>query len=446
MSTISFELSKKKEDDTHKKQILVRVSVSRGFRVGGKTRIFVSPKDWDDKKHTLRRSSKLEKTEKQREIEDTRKTLNELQEHISRAIIECKDLEKMASKEERQDWINYVIASFYDPCVRLVKEKSLTFEDFAKIYVEVRSKEEHWKPSIIGHFNKKKVWDNPSFDKLSAVQAQVYEMNPRLLMDDITAATLDEYQNFLIRKGFLNSTVENHMFALKRILKWADEKGYLKHGAEVVKHKTAKLEITKPKAINYLTWEEFEKLFSYEFKEGEEHLELTRDRFCFCCATSLRHSDMEILKKADFDDHDNPTCFSFVSKKTHDELTIFLNKYSKALYQKYKDIPTRDGLMFPPKSNQKMNDNLKVIAEMLGFTRVITKMQFCGKERIDVTRRLCDVIGTHSARRTFVVHALEMGWSPQLVMTYTGHEDYDTMKPYIALTDKTRKKMMETNF
>ena len=45
-----------------------------------------------------------------------------------------------------------------------------------------------------------------------------------------------------------------------------------------------------------------------------------------------------------------------------------------------------------------------------------------------------------------VVHALEKGWSPQLVMTYTGHEDYDSMKPYIALTDKTRKDMMETNF
>ncbi len=31
-------------------------------------------------------------------------------------------------------------------------------------------------------------------------------------------------------------------------------------------------------------------------------------------------------------------------------------------------------------------------------------------------------------------------------MTYTGHENYDTMRPYIALTDKTRKNMMETNF
>lgn len=106
----------------------------------------------------------------------------------------------------------------------------------------------------------------------------------------------------------------------------------------------------------------------------------------------------------------------------------------------------KDGLMFPPKSNQKMNDNLKEIARMLGFGRVITKMQFCGKDRIDEPHPLCDVIGTHSARRTFVVHALEMGWSPQVVMSYTGHEDYDTMKPYIALTDKTRKHLMETSF
>ncbi len=446
MSTINFELSKKTENGANKRQILVRVSVSRGFRVGGKTKIFVAAKDWDEKKRTLRRTSKIERIEKQREIEDTRTLLNDLQEHISRAIIETTNFEAMASKEDKQDWMNYVIASFYDPCVKLVKEKNLTFAEFSKIYVEVRSKEENWKPSIKGHFNKKKIWDNPSFDKLSAVQTQMNEMNPKLLMDDITATTLDDYQNFLIRKGYRNSTVEKHLKMLKQILKWADKKGYLKHGKDVLEHKTAKLETTKPKAVNYLTWDEFERLFNYKFKAGESHLELTRDRFCFCCATSLRHSDMEILKKADFDDHDNPTSFSFVSKKTHDSLTIFLNKYSSAIYQKYKDIPTKDGLMFPPKSNQKMNDNLKVIAEMLGFTRNITKMQFCGKERVDETCRLCDVIGTHSARRTFVVHAMEKGWSPQLVMTYTGHESYDTMKPYIALTDKTRKKMMETNF
>ena len=79
----------------------------------------------------------------------------------------------MVSKEDRQEWMNYVIASFYDPCVKLVREKNLAFADFARIYVETRSKEENWKPSNMGHANKKKIWENPSFDKLSAVQTQV---------------------------------------------------------------------------------------------------------------------------------------------------------------------------------------------------------------------------------------------------------------------------------
>ena len=344
MSTINFELSKK-VDETKKGQILVRVSVSRSFRVGGKTKIFISPKDWDEKKQTLRRTSKVEKIEKQREVEEKRTLLNNLQEHISKSIIETKDLEKMKTKEERQEWMDYVIASFYDPCVQLVKEKNLTFEDFAKVYVEVRSKEEHWKLSDMKQMNQRKVWDNPIFDKLSAVQTQVKKMNPNLLMDNITGSTLDEYQKFLIMEGYKNNTIDNHLSYFKQILKWAKERGYLKHGEDVLKHKTPKLEQSKPKAVNYLKWEEFEQMYNYKFSEGEEHLELTRDRFCFACVTSLRHSDMEILKKADFDDFDNPTSFSFVSKKTHDSLTIFLNKYSKELYMKYRDIPTRDGLM-----------------------------------------------------------------------------------------------------
>ena len=99
MSTINFELSKKTEDATQKKQVLVRVSVSRGFRVGGKTKIFVAAKDWDEKKRTLRRTSKIERIEKQREIEDTRKLLNDLHEHISRAIIETPILRRWCPKK-----------------------------------------------------------------------------------------------------------------------------------------------------------------------------------------------------------------------------------------------------------------------------------------------------------------------------------------------------------
>ena len=52
----------------------------------------------------------------------------------------------------------------------------------------------------------------------------------------------------------------------------------------------------------------------------------------------------------------------------------------------------------------------------------------------------------HDGSLVVLVPALEMGWYQQAVMSYTEQEDYDTMKTYIALTDKTRKKLMETNF
>ena len=209
-------------------------------------------------------------------------------------------------------------------------------------------------------------------------------------------------------------------------------------GKEEVSHRTPALKLAPQKAVIFLKWEEFEKLYHYEFPSDKKYLELTRDRFCFCCLTSLRHSDLDILRRANFDDPLEPTKLTFISKKTNDGLTIFLVPEAVELYKKYISIPT-GGLAFPKKSNQKMNKNIKEIAKMLGFTREVEVMQYCGKKPIYRTAPLCDVIGTHAARRTFVVHALEEGMSPEMVMTFTGHNDYDTMKPYIALTDKTRQ-------
>ena len=387
----------------------------------------------------------LQSRDKQQELEDLRGQLDRLKEHIGQAIVDTKDFDKLTKKSDKQDWIEYTIASFYDPAVKLTKVKNLTFKEFAKVYCKIRSQEEEWPLAIKSSVNQKKKWNHPSFDKLSAVQTQVNLMNPRLKMDDITAATLDQYQVFLIKKGYKNSTVENHVSYFTQILKWAHEHGYLKHGKEVINHKTPTLKLAPQKAVIYLKWDEFEKLYNYEFPDDKKYLELTRDRFCFCCLTSLRHSDLEILRRANFDNPTDPTKLTFISKKTNDGLTIFLVPEAVELYKKYVSIPT-SGLAFPKKSNQKMNKNIKEIAKMLGFTREVEVMQYCGKKPIYKTAPLCDVIGTHAARRTFVVHALEEGMSPEMVMTFTGHADYDTMKPYIALTDKKRQTALLDSF
>ena len=445
MATINFELSKQLDKSTKKSQILVRVSISRSFRVGGKTGLFISPKDWDERSMCIRKISRIENRDKQQELEDLRVQLDRLKEHIGQVIIDTKNFDEMTDKEEKQDWIEYAVASYFDPAVKLVKEKNLTFKEFAKIYCKVRSKEEDWPLAKKSSVNQKKKWDHPSYDKLSAVQTQINKMDAKLRMSDITGATLDAYQSFLIKQGYKNSTIENHVSYFKQILKWAYKKGYLRHGEEVVNHNTPALKLAPRKAVIYLKWDEFEKIYNYKFSPEQRHLELTRDRFCFCCLTSLRHSDLDILRRAHFDDPENPTKFSFISKKTDDDLTIYLVPEALELYKKYVLIPT-DGFAFPKKSNQKMNKNLKEIAELVGLTREVQVMQYSGKKPVYKTARLCDVIGTHAARRTFVVHALEEGMSPEMVMSFTGHEDYDTMKPYIALTDKKRQNALLNSF
>ena len=67
-------------------------------------------------------------------------------------------------------------------------------------------------------------------------------------------------------------------------------------------------------------------------------------------------------------------------------------------------------------------------------------------------KELCKLAGTHTGRRTFIVNALSLGITPNIVMKWTGHSDYKAMKPYIdmtrskkcVITAKTRWKKCET--
>ena len=53
----------------------------------------------------------------------------------------------MTDKKDRQEWIDFVIESFYNPCVKLTRIKGLTFDEFAKIFHKSISTINRWKHS-----------------------------------------------------------------------------------------------------------------------------------------------------------------------------------------------------------------------------------------------------------------------------------------------------------
>ena len=168
-------------------------------------------------------------------------------------------------------------------------------------------------------------------------------------------------------------------------------------------------------------------------------LERVRDVFCFCCFTSLRYSDVANLKKQNV----FPGYIQITTVKTADTLKIELNKYASSILKKYKRQSFPRERVLPVLSNQRMNEYLKEMAEIIGLNSPETVTYYKGNERIDEVYPKWQLIGTHTGRRTFICNALMLGIAPQIVMKWTGHSDYKAMKPYIDIADKAKADAMK---
>ena len=252
------------------------------------------------------------------------------------------------------------------------------------------------------------------------------------------------------------TSVEKYYKILRWFLRWTVRKGYLDQKDLYKTQPKIKL-IEQP--VIYLTKEELLKLYKYQVPQngstikltdihGNEYektisdaaaLEKTRDLFCFCAFTSLRYSDMAKVKRTDiFGD-----ILYTTTQKTGDRLPIYLNAQAKAILAKYKKEKYPGDLALPVISNQKMNDYLKDLGELCEFKEPVTKTFIRGGERVTEIYPKYQLIGTHAARRTFICFALATGIPPQVVMKWTGHSDYKSMRPYIEIAAKTKSEAMK---
>lgn len=99
--------------------------------------------------------------------------------------------------------------------------------------------------------------------------------------------------------------------------------------------------------------------------------------------------------------------------------------------------------MLPFITNQKMNVYIKEVCELCGINEPVTRTYYSGSRRVDETLPKFELVGTHTGRRTFICNALSMGIPVQVVMKWTGHADYKSMRPYIEIAERSKAKAME---
>lgn len=281
-------------------------------------------------------------------------------------------------------------------------------------------------------------WSVATHKKFRTLQAHFAAYKPAALLSEIDEAWLRGFFVYLYKvAGHRNTTTVKTLRQVRWFLRWCVRHGYdvppdfeafrpHLRGADVASH-----------LVVYLEWDELMAVWSLDLS-GRAGLERVRDVFCFCCFTGLRFSDAAKLRRSNVADG----VISVVTKKTDDPLRIELNTWSRSILEKYADAPLPDGLALPVISNQKTNKALKEIAHLAGIVQPLRSVYFRGSERFEETVEKWQLVSSHCARRTFVVQALRLGISAEIIMKWTGHSSFAAMRPYVAIVDSLKAAAM----
>jgi len=305
-------------------------------------------------------------------------------------------------------------------------------------------------------------WTKATYTKFAAIKRHLSTFDAGLAFDLLDEIKFNDFVIYQQSKqamqltfensetGLRNSTILKNIAFVKWFLRWAYNKGY--YSGKLHDTFKPRLKSIENKTVIYLSWDELTKLYNFDFnkafkpetnilldKENAKAMDRVRDVFCFCCFTSLRYSDVAKLKRSDV----KGGFIDVVTKKTNERLKIQLNNYSSEILNKYKDIDFVTNLALPVISNAKMNEQLKQMAKIVGLNEQIRLVYFIGSNRYEDVYPKHELITTHCGRRTFIVNALFLGIPAEVVMSWTGHADYESMRPYIAIVDELKQTSME---
>ena len=301
-----------------------------------------------------------------------------------------------------------------------------------------------------------KAWSMETRKMVKSFQNHLKKFSKTAGLDFFDQNGLEKFLVYLRAKAKMEeSSVQKQYKNLTWFLRWAIRKGYTQVHAAETYDPTFK---TVKKPIIFLTREELDKLYNLEIPETGTTVKLTdmngieyektvlehegmciaRDLFCFCAFTSLRYSDVVEVRRTDI----QKGVMTVTTQKTHDRLPIVLHKNAKAILKKYEKQNFPGGRALPYMTNQQMNRCLKDLCEICEFNTPVHITLYRNGVRHDDVYPKWSQIGTHTGRKTFICFALSNGVPPDVVMKFTGHCDYKSMKPYIDITESAKRDAM----
>lgn len=339
-------------------------------------------------------------------------------ESINRRIHEIVYAEQIAAEKERAE----------AEAKALEEEQATNFNDFITQFIHECETGKRKKKGGTTNVSPGTVKSYKGFQS----QFKAYQDTRLRVVDfkDLTLEFYNDFRLFLTDKEYSPNTIARMVKICKTICYAAEQlklmdAGNVRTGFDV---------IYKDVDNVYLTEERIQELYEYDLS-NRPAWEKVKDVFVVGCLTGQRVSDYKrINSKMIVTLTDGNRYIKIKQEKTGNIVYIPLDYRVEAILNKY-------GGTLPKVYDQKINDHNKEIGEALGWTEIVELDEQRGAMEYTAKKRFCDLLKTHTCRRSLATNMQKAGASLSSIMAITGHSSEQQLKTYLKL-DESEKSML----
>ncbi len=262
-----------------------------------------------------------------------------------------------------------------------------------------------------------------TFNQLVKFKAQYKR---EMTFDNIDLEFYDDFMKYCLEKNYSPNTIGTYIKVIKMFMNEAFDKKL----SDNVEFKSRRFKKVSEESENiYLTEAELSKIYKLNLsKPKDKTLDRVRDIFIIGCYTGLRYADLFAINSENLFDKNSK--LRIKTEKTGELVIIPLHTYIREIIKKHGGIPQFK------LSNQTMNESLKELGQMAKINESILISSTQGGIVQTKPYKKYELIGVHTARRSFATNAYLKDIPTISIMKITGHRTEKSFLKYIKISQQ----------
>ena len=401
-------------------KVYIRFNVDRHTSFYAETHYLVWSDAWDNKKQSVKSRFAFTYDFSEQQGRELMKNLSELRSFILGEIAKDPELAMTKTKLEK------IIYSFHHPRSvangkRVRSRESLT--DYITRYVQEMESGERlnihklrYGLSTIKNYKGFIV----QFDEFCMAKHKRYDFG------DIDLKFYDDFVAYFTAKDYSINTIGRLIKELKIIMRAAREEGL--HDNGLIESRKFRVLTAEVENI-YLTESEIKAIAEVDLK-GDKHKSIARDIFLVGCYTAQRFSDYSTINEGNIRTLESgQKVIDLKQQKTGNRVVIPIRAELQAILDKYEN-------RLPKAYEQKVNKYIKEIAREAGIVDMVEVSYVENGEKKSHLVEKCELVKTHTARRSGATNMYLAGIPTIAIMKITGHKTEKEFMKYIKITEE----------